>query len=146
MTQAYYPGDVTVPAAGLKEAKEHYEQLQLGPNVPSVIWEQRGSVRSSAFHAAPSDSNAQPRFQQRWEAYIFFGCADKADAEAMREAGRGMKEVLLRHAQAGGRIHLTQDEPSRIEYYYGPNSQRVREAVAKYDPHRLFASCNGMEF
>ena len=31
-------------------------------------------------------------------------------------------------------MHFTTDEPSRIEFYYGPNSERVREIVARYDP------------
>ena len=62
--------------------------------------------------------------------------------------GRGVKNAVLKSGAAapGGRVHFTTDEPSRIEFYYGPNSQRVRDVVAKYDPHRLFASCNGMSF
>ena len=95
-----------------------------------------------------TDHCAQPRFGQRWECYIFAGCADEETSEDARRVGRELKGAVLKSGDAasGGRVHFTTDEPSRIEFYYGPNSERVREVVAKYDPHRLFASCNGMSF
>jgi hypothetical protein len=49
-------------------------------------------------------------------------------------------------ALAGGSVHLTKDEPSSVDYFYGPNTERVKAAVAKYDTARLFAKCNGMDF
>lgn len=49
-------------------------------------------------------------------------------------------------ALAGGSVHLTKDEPSSVDYFYGPNTERVKAAVAKYDTARLFAKCNGMVF
>ena len=59
-----------------------------------------------------------------------------------------LKNAILNsgEAAAGGRVHFTTDEPSRIEFYYGDNSERIQKVVAKYDPHRIFASCNGMNF
>ena len=146
VTQAYFPGDKPLPAACLKEVAEAFSNIPLGPVSPNVVFEQRGSVETSAYHQAPSDSCSQPRFGQRWEAYVFFSCEEKKDAEAMREAGRAMKQVLLKHATAGGRSHLSKDDPSQADWFYGPNTKRLQEVVAKYDPHRLFAKCNGIDF
>ena len=145
--QTYYPGDVSIPAASLKDGREAYSSLPLGPVIPMAVYEQRGS-KSSRYHQFASDHCAQPRFGQRWECYVFAGCADKDTSEEARRIGRELKSALLKSGDAasGGRVHFTTDEPSRIEFYYGPNSERVREVVAKYDPHRLFASCNGMSF
>ena len=145
--QTYYPGDVSIPAASLDDAREAYGELALGPVVPMLVYEQRGS-ESSRYHQFAADHCAQPRFDQRWECYVFAGCADEGSAEDARRVGRDLKSALLKSgdAAAGGRVHFTTDEPSRIEFYYGPNSERVREIVARYDPHHLFASCNGMSF
>lgn len=145
--QTYYPGDVSIPAASLDDVREAYGELSLGPVVPMVVYEQRGS-ESSRYHQFAADHCAQPRFDQRWECYVFAGCADEGSAEDARRVGRDLKSALLKSgdAAAGGRVHFTTDEPSRIEFYYGPNSERVREIVARYDPHHLFASCNGMSF
>ena len=57
-----------------------------------------------------------------------------------------MKAIIQKYASEGGRCHFTKDEPGRVELYYGSNSDKLRKVIAKYDPHRLFASCNGMEF
>jgi hypothetical protein len=112
-----------------------------------VIYEQRGS-KTSKYHQFESDHCAQPRFNQRWECYIFSGCAEKKDSENARSVGRALKAAVLKskEASAGGRVHFTNDEPSRIEFYYGSNSSKVKEVVKKYDPNKLFASCNGMDF
>lgn len=145
ISQTYFPGNTTVPSACLQDCVEAYSKVPLKDTHPIVIWEQRGSS-GAAFHQFPSDSCAQPRHGQRWECYIFYGTLDKQNAEHCRAQGRVMKETVLQHAQAGGRCHFTKDEPSRIEFYYGENSERVREVVQKYDPLRLFATCNGMQF
>jgi len=47
--QTYYPGDVSIPAASLDDAREAYGELSLGPVVPMVVYEQRGS-ESSRYH------------------------------------------------------------------------------------------------
>ena len=145
--QTYYPEDVTVSADSLKDVRESYSGLSLGPVIPMIVYEQRGT-RSSRYHQFPSDHCAQPRFNQRWEAYIFSGCSDKENSEEARTVGRDIKKAILKSGQAaaGGRVHFTTDEPSRIEFYYGSNSDRIREVVAKYDPNRIFSSCNGMSF
>lgn len=145
--QTYYPGDNTISSNSLKDGIEAYTGLSLGPVIPIVVYEQRGT-KSARYHQFASDHCAQPRFNQRWECYIFAGCADKKDAEDARKTGRDLKNAVLKsgEAAAGGRVHFTNDEPSRLEFYYGDNSDRVREVVAKYDPHRIFSSCNGMNF
>ena len=145
--QTYYPGDNTISSNSLKDGIEAYTGLSLGPVIPIVAYEQRGT-KSARYHQFASDHCAQPRFNQRWECYIFAGCADKKDAEDARKTGRYLKNAVLKsgEAAAGGRVHFTNDEPSRLEFYYGDNSDRVREVVAKYDPHRIFSSCNGMNF
>lgn len=148
VTQTYYPGQISPPVEGTKEVVKAFLDLELGPAcIPMLVYEQRGAKETSAFHKVSSDSYAQPNFDQRWEVYIFFGCVEAKDAESMRAQGRAMRDVVLSDAGvAGGRCHFTKDEPSKIEFYYGPNAKRVSEVVAKYDPHRLFASCNGMQF
>ena len=145
--QTYFPGDVTISPASLHDVAEAYSRVPLGPVVPSVVYEQRGSA-SSRYHQFPSGHCAQPRYGQRWECYIFFGCAEKSASEDVRTWGREVKGAVLKSGAAspGGRVHFTTDEPSRVEFYYGPNSDRVREIVAKYDANRLFAACNGMSF
>lgn len=145
--QTYYPGDVSIPRASLNDCREAYNSLSLGPVIPAVMYEQRGS-KSARYHQFASDHCAQPRFNQRWECYIFSGCAEKKDSENARIIGRKLKNAVLKSgdAIAGGRVHFTTDEPSRIEFYYGSNSERIRKVVAKYDPHRIFASANGMSF
>uniref|UniRef100_A0A6T7KID5 FAD-binding PCMH-type domain-containing protein n=1 Tax=Attheya septentrionalis TaxID=420275 RepID=A0A6T7KID5_9STRA len=146
VSQAYFPGNKTLTPASLKDCVDAYSKVPLADTNAMVIWEQRGSDTTSAYHQFPSDSCAQPRHGQRWECYVFYGTADKDNAETCRTQGRAMKETILKHAQPGGRSHLTKDEPSRIEFYYGDNSERLREVVAKYDPLRIFATCNGMKF
>jgi FAD/FMN-containing dehydrogenase len=145
--QTYYPGDSSIPADSLNDSREAYSSLSLGPIIPMAVYEQRGT-KSARYHQFASDHCAQPRFNQRWECYIFSGCAKKGDSEDARTVGRDLKNAVLKsgEAAAGGRVHLTTDEPSRIEFYYGSNSERIRKVVAKYDPHRIFASCNGMSF
>ena len=145
--QTYYPGDVTVSPKSLTDCREAYLKQSLGPVVPMVIYEQRGST-SSRYHQFPSNACAQPRFNQRWECYIFTGCVEKQDAENTRTVGRNLKNAIIKsgEATAGGRVHFTNDEPSRIEFYYGANSDRIREVVSKYDPNFIFSSCNGMDF
>ncbi len=147
VSQTYYPQDAAIPTADLNEIRNTYSGLTLGPTVPMVIYEQRGST-SSKFHQYPSDHCAQPRFKQRWECYVFVGCEGQENSEKTRRVGREIKDALLRSGnfKAGGRVHFTTDEPSRIEYYYGSNSDRIKKIVATYDPHQLFASCNGMSF
>jgi hypothetical protein len=145
VSQTYFPGDSTIGEDAIKDMVEAFNCTDLDPTMPLVVLEQRGN-KTSAYHQFPSESCAQPRFDQRWECFIFFGTQDKDHAEAMRSQGRAMKEAIIKHAKPGGRCHFTKDEPSRIEFYYGPNSEKVREVVAKYDPKRLFATCNGMEF
>ncbi|NKB68933.1 MAG: FAD-binding protein [Candidatus Latescibacteria bacterium] len=146
VTQAYFPGDQTIPTASLQSEIENFSKVPLGDFAPSVIFEQRGSA-SSRYHQFASDHCAQPRHGQRWECYVFVACFDARHAEDVRKWGRVCKDALLDSgASAGGRCHFTTDEPSRIEFYYGDNSERVRQIVAKYDPNRLFASCNGMAF
>lgn len=146
VSQSYFPSDQTVTSESLQDCIDTYIKVPLADTHPLVIWEQRGSDTTSAFHRFPSDACAQPRHRQRWECYVFYGTPDKDNAENCRDQGRAMKETILKHAQAGGRCHFTKDEPSRVEFYYGENAERVREVVAKYDPLRIFASCNGMEF
>jgi len=145
--QTFYPGDVSISPESLKDGKEAYSNQTLGPVIPMVIYEQRGS-KTAKYHQFASDHCAQPRFNQRWECYIFSGCAEKKDAENARSVGRTLKQAVLKskEASAGGRVHFTNDEPSRIEFYYGANSEKVKEVVKKYDPNKLFASCNGMNF
>lgn len=145
--QTFYPGDLTISTESLKDGRASYNSQKLGPVIPMVIYEQRGT-KTSKYHSFASDHCAQPRFDQRWECYIFSGCADQENAEAARSVGRELKNAVLKsgEAAAGGRVHFTTDEPSRIEFYYGSNSKRVQEVVAKYDPNKLFASCNGMDF
>mmetsp|Transcript_25573 Transcript_25573/g.55918 ORF Transcript_25573/g.55918 Transcript_25573/m.55918 type:complete len:453 (-) Transcript_25573:219-1577(-) len=145
VSQTYFPGDVTIADAAVDDTLNEWSKIPLGPTVPLVIFEQRGN-QTSAYHKFASDSCAQPRFGQRWEAYVFFGTQDKENAEAMRSQGRAVKDTILKHAHPGGRCHFTKDEPARVDFYYGPNTDKVRQVVAKYDPNRLFASCNGMEF
>lgn len=147
VTQTYFPGDETVGKDSFREAIKAYNEVPLSDVVPILVYEQRGSA-SSRYHQVPSDNCAQPRYGQRWEAYLFVGAADLSHAEDTRKWGRAVKNALLDSggASPGGRCHFTNDEPSRIEFYYGPNSERVRKAVARYDSARLFASCNGMEF
>jgi hypothetical protein len=147
VTQAYFPGDETIPPESHREAIKAYNEVPLADVTPALVYEQRGNA-SSRYHQVPGDHCAQPRYGQRWEAYLFVGAADPSHAEDTRTWGRAVKSALLDSggASPGGRCHFTKDEPSRIEFYYGPNSERVREVVAKYDAARLFASCNGMEF
>jgi FAD/FMN-containing dehydrogenase len=147
-SQSYFPGDVSPSPACVKAAVEAYLQLSLhNHTAPFCLFEQRGSLHTSAFHDNKNTDNAQPTFDQRYEVFLFFGTPDKDKTEEMLATARQFKQVLIQGgATAGGRVHFTKDEPSRIDYYYGPNSDRVRKVVAKYDPHRLFASCNGMEF
>jgi len=147
VSQNCFKGDLPLDDEGLKKAVEAFNKIQLNPTQPMVIYEQRGSKTTSKYHAFPSDSCAQPRYDQRWECYVFFGTTDKDHAETMREQGRTMKAVIQQYASEGGRCHLTKDEPgSRLELFYGPNTTKLRDIIAKYDPHRLFAKCNGMEF
>jgi FAD/FMN-containing dehydrogenase len=145
--QTFYPGDVTISAKSIQDCRETYSSQKLGPVVPMVVYEQRGT-KTAKYHQFSSDHCAQPRFDQRWECFIFSGCADKEHAESARSVGRELKNAILKsgEAAAGGRVHFTTDEPSRIDFYYGANSKRVQEVVAKYDPHRIFAACNGMKF
>jgi FAD/FMN-containing dehydrogenase len=147
VTQAYFPGDETIKIGSLREAIKAYNEVPLADVAPSLVFEQRGNA-SSRYHQVSSEACAQPRYGQRWEAYLFVGAADPSHAEDTRKWGRRVKSALLDSggASPGGRVHFTKDEPSRVEFYYGPNSERVREVVAKYDPARLFASCNGMAF
>jgi FAD/FMN-containing dehydrogenase len=147
VTQTYFPGDETIPMESFGEAIKAFTEVPLTAVTPLLVYEQRGNS-SSRYHQVPSEQCAQPRYGQRWEAYLFVGASDPSHAEDTRKWGRVVKSALLDSggASPGGRCHLTKDEPSRVEFYYGPNSERVREVVAKYDPARLFASCNGMEF
>lgn len=145
--QTYFPGNNRVSKQSRLDCMDAYLGIQLGPVIPVIIYEQRGS-HTSRYHQFESDSCAQPRYNQRWECYIFSGCSEKEHSEQARSIGRKLKNAILKsgEASAGGRVHFTNDEPSRIEYYYGSNSDRVREIVAKYDPHKLFSKCNGMNF
>ena len=145
--QTFYPGDVTISPESLHDGVEAYGNQTLGPVVPMMVYEQRGN-KTAKYHQFPSDHCAQPRFDQRWECIIFSGCADAEHSEDARNVGRTLKNAVLKsgEATAGGRVHFTKDEPSRIEFYYGSNSDRIREVAAKYDSHRLFAACNGMNF
>ncbi|NNE77710.1 MAG: FAD-binding oxidoreductase, partial [Pricia sp.] len=145
--QTYYPGNVAIPPDSLNDCREAYSSLSFGPVIPFVIYEQRGS-KSARYHHFPSDHCAQPRFDQRWECYIFSGCAEKSASDDARTIGRSLKNAVLKSgdAAAGGRVHFTTDEPSRIEFYYGSNSEPIRKVVAKYDPYGIFASANGMSF
>lgn len=145
--QTFYPGNVAISTQSLSDGIEAYTKQKLGPVVPMVIYEQRGT-KTAKYHKFSSDHCAQPRFDQRWECFIFSGCADKEHAETARSVGRELKNAILKsgEAAAGGRVHFTTDEPSRIEFYYGSNSERIQEVVAKYDPNRVFATCNGMKF
>ena len=147
VSQNHYPSDKALDDDGLKAAVDKYNSIPLGPTVPMVIYEQRGSVTSSKYFTFASDSCAQPRYGQRWECYVFFGCAEKKDAEVMRENGRSMKQTIQSYANEGGRCHFTKDENgARLEMFYGPNTTKLCSIVAKYDPIQLFAKCNGMEF
>lgn len=147
VTQQYFAGDCKLPPEGLDDIVEHFLTMPLGTISPLIVLEQRGSTITSKFHEAPSDACAQPRFGQRWESYIFLGTSDLDHAETMRAEGIGLKGVVSRHTSAAGRFRLTEDdEPARVDFYYGPNSDRVRDVVAKYDPVHLFTNCNGMEF
>jgi FAD/FMN-containing dehydrogenase len=147
VSQAHNDADIPISDQSVEDLVEAYSKVPMDKGThPLVALEQRGS-KSAGYHQVASDDCAQPRAGQRWEIYVFFGTADQAHAETTRQEGRDMKQVILDTGfQAGGRVHLTNDEPSRIEYYYGSNSERVRAVVAKYDPIRLFASCNGMAF
>mmetsp|Transcript_5554 Transcript_5554/g.10415 ORF Transcript_5554/g.10415 Transcript_5554/m.10415 type:complete len:451 (-) Transcript_5554:242-1594(-) len=146
VSQNHFPADAPLDPAGLKAAVEAFNKVPLNPTVPMVLWEQRGSLGTSQYHAFASDSCAQPRHGQRWEAYIFFGTADKENSEIMRDQGRQMKSVIQSYASAGGRCHFTKDEPGRLDFYYGSNTERLRGVANKYDKEGLFATCNGMEF
>ena len=59
--QTYYPGDVTIPADSLNDCRKAYSSLSLGPIIPAVVFEQRGT-KSARFHQFASDHCAQPRF------------------------------------------------------------------------------------
>ena len=146
VTQTHFPKDAPLDDGVIREAVETYNKVPLNPSHPIIVWEQRGSPKSSKYHAFSSDSCAQPRFGQRWEAYIFYGTADKENGETVRDQGRDMKKLIAKYGTPGGRVHFTKDEPGRIDFYYGPNTNKLREVVDKYDKGRLFAKCNGMEF
>jgi hypothetical protein len=146
MSQMYYPYDEPISAAALTVAREHYEKLPMHLNT-LLLFESRGSRASSQMFAFPVDECAQPHYGQRWECFVFYAAAEERYAHEARDYGRAGKSAISTVGfKAGGRVHLTQDEPSRPDYFYGPNTERVQEVVAKYDPVRLFASANGMQF
>ena len=146
VSQTYFPGDVTVPKECIKETTEAFCKVPLEDTHAMLIFEQRGSHGTSSYHKYSSDSSAQPRHGQRWEAYMFYGATDKDKAEAARQQGRDMRDIVTKFGKHGGRVHFTKDEPSRVDFYYGENTPRVREVQAKYDSSRTFATCNGMAF
>ena len=74
--QTYYPGDAPISADSLNDCRNAYASISLGPVVPMVVYEQRGT-NSSRYHQFASDHCAQPRFNQRWECYIFSGLCRK---------------------------------------------------------------------
>jgi hypothetical protein len=145
VTQSFIPGQNTVPLKAIEDAVEMYTSIPLDKVHANIVWEQRGNM-SAGYHQFASTSCAQPRFNQRWEVFTFVKEGEGGNPEDARTYGREIKEKLSPHTESGGRVHFTKDEPGRVEYYYGENSERLRQVVAKYDPLRLFAACNGMEF
>ena len=145
VSQAYIPGQNTIPLKAIEDIVETYTNLPMEKLAASIVLEQRGNV-DAGYHQFASTSCAQPRYGQRWEIYTFVKQTGAENLEDVRKHGRDIKNTLSKHCESGGRVHFTRDEPGKIEYYYGENSARLREVVAKYDPIRLFATCNGMEF